>query len=539
MRDLRDGRARPGRSRGARPDDGRPAPSRARRRGIPRLGVRRRLAVGLGFRRLSIIDLETGNQPISNENGSVQLVFNGEIYNFRELRAELEGAGTRFTTNADTEVIVHLYEDSGARCVERLNGMFAFALWDEARRELLLARDRFGKKPLYYASTRSARFSSGRSSSRSSSIRAARASSISTALARYLAFEYVPTPHSIFAGVQKLPAGHILTWRDGATSVEAYWDLSFGGTTSSRVTTSTPRSFATHLRAAVRRRLVSDVPLGAFLSGGIDSSSVVAHDGRSAARRRASRRSRSASASGASTSRSTRGASRSTSGPSTTRRSSRPASCSTSFPTVVDVLDEPFADASILPTYLLSRFTREPVTVALGGDGSDELLAGISDVPGRARRSALSACPASLHERVVVPLADRLPVSTANFSFDFKVKRFLRGAELPPRRATCDVARRVHAGRAVRSCSSRRRPTSFASSGGRSRRRRRRNRARAPDLPLREDVPAGRHPREGRPREHGLLARGAGAVPRRRARRVPRHASRRASSCGASIRSTC
>jgi asparagine synthase (glutamine-hydrolysing) len=386
------------------------------------------LAVGLGFRRLSIIDLTTGNQPISNETGSIQLVFNGEVYNFRELRRDLQARGHVFRTNADTEVVVHLYEDHGERCVEHLNGMFAFALWDQSRRELLLARDRFGKKPLYYASV-------GRTLVFGSELKALLEHPVCPreldldSLARYLAFEYVPTPHSIFAGVNKLPAGHVLKWRDGASSITAYWDLRFepqAGVSDDEWA----EGLREHLRDAVRRRLVSDVPLGAFLSGGIDSSSVVAlmtevapagsvktftvgfgdasFDESAHARRVANHF-----------------------GTEHYEETFTPEVLLDLLPEVYGVLDEPFADASILPTYLLSRFTREHVTVALGGDGSDELLAGYPTFTAD-RISRFYPLPERVNARTAVPLADRFPVSTSNFSFDFKLKRFLRGAALPP-----------------------------------------------------------------------------------------------------------
>jgi asparagine synthase (glutamine-hydrolysing) len=386
-------------------------------------------SVGLGFRRLSVIDLVTGNQPITNESGSVQLVFNGEIYNFRELRRELEGRGHRFSTEADTEVIVHLYEDVGAACVTRLNGMFAFALWDEERRELVLARDRFGKKPLYYADL-------GRELLFGSELKAllqhprCPRSLDYDSLSRYLALEYVPTPRSIFEGVRKLSGGHILRWRDGRTSIEAYWDLRFEHPEPELSDDEYVEEFRARFRDAVRRRLVSDVPLGAFLSGGLDSSSVVAmmcdalpagavktftigfdeasFDESQHARRVAAHF-----------------------GTEHHEDVFTPRVMLDLLPPVVDFLDEPFADASILPTYLLSRFTREHVTVALGGDGSDELLAGYptfsADRVARAYR-----VPRALHERLVVPLVERLPVSTDNFSLDFKLKRFVRGAALAP-----------------------------------------------------------------------------------------------------------
>jgi len=386
-------------------------------------------SVGLGFRRLSIIDLESGNQPIANEDGSVQLVFNGEIYNFRELRKELEARGHRFATNADTEVVVHLYEDQGPRCVERLNGMFAFALWDEARRELVLARDRFGKKPLHYAEI-------GRSLLFGSELKALLQHPSCPreldfeSLSKYLALEYVPTPHSIYGGIRKLPAAHLLRWRDGNSSIEPYWDLSFEATQrAGRSDEEYVEEFRSRLREAVRRRLVSDVPLGAFLSGGIDSSSVVAMmvDALPA---------------GAVKTFTIGFGERSFDESEHARRVAEhfgtdhhedvftPRVLVDLLPTVVDVLDEPFADASILPTYLLSRYTRESVTVALGGDGSDELLAGYPTFTAE-RVARLYPMPRYLHERLIVPLAERLPVSTANFSLDFKLKRFLRGASSP------------------------------------------------------------------------------------------------------------
>jgi asparagine synthase (glutamine-hydrolysing) len=386
------------------------------------------VGVGLGFRRLSIIDLETGNQPISNESGSLQLVFNGEIYNFAELRERLESVGHLFATLADTEVIVHLYEELGSRCLDRLNGMFAFALWDDARRELVLARDRFGKKPLYYADL-------GDTLMFGSELKALRGHPRcpdeidADALSHYLALEYVPTPWSILRSVRKLPAGHLLRWRDGRVSVERWWDMSFGET-QERTDEDVIEEFRTQLRAAVRRRLVSDVPLGAFLSGGIDSSSVVAmmveelppesvktftigfgersFDESEHGRRVASHF-----------------------GTDHYEDVFTPRVMLDLLPTVVEFLDEPFADASVLPTYLLSRFTRESVTVALGGDGSDELLAGYPTFPAE-RAARLYRVPHALHHRVVVPLVDKVPVSTANFSFDFKLKRFVRGAGESP-----------------------------------------------------------------------------------------------------------
>lgn len=384
-------------------------------------------AVGLGFRRLSIIDLESGNQPIANEDDSIRIVMNGELYNYRELRRELSGRGHSFSTDTDTEVVVHLYEELGADCVSRLNGMFAFALWDEPRRQLLLARDRFGKKPLYYSDLGDALLFGSEPKALLNHPRCPSDLDLES-LGRYLALEYVPTPRSIFAGIHKLPGGHTLTWRDGETMLERYWDMPFE-TPSQLSDDELADELRQRLRASVRRRLVSDVPLGAFLSGGIDSSSVVAmmvaesparevktfsigfHDrsfDESAHARRVAE----------------------SLGTDHHEQVFTSDVMLDALPSMVDMLDEPFADASVLPTYVLSRFARQSVTVALGGDGADELLAGYPTFSAE-RIARFYRMPRVLHEHVVANLADRLPVSTANFSTDFKVKRFVRAANEP------------------------------------------------------------------------------------------------------------
>ncbi len=385
-------------------------------------------AVGLGFRRLSIIDLDTGNQPIGNEDGSLQVILNGEIYNYRELRADLVKRGHRFATNTDTEVIVHLYEEHGACCVEQLNGMFAFALWDEKDRRLLLARDRFGKKPLYYADLGDALLFGSELKALLEHPRCPRELDFAS-LSRYLALEYVPAPRAIFEGISKLPGGHYLLWREGRTSIEQYWDLSFESDGDSRSDEEYVEEFRDLLRAAVRRRLVSDVPLGAFLSGGIDSSSIVAMMSEALPAGAV----KTFSIAFGEPSFDESGHARSVARHFGTDHHEAVFGQETLLellPTVAEFLDEPFADPSVLPTYLLSRYTRESVTVALGGDGSDELLAGYPTFSAD-RFASIYPLPRALNERVVIPLADRLPVSTKNFSFDFKLKRFLRGARSP------------------------------------------------------------------------------------------------------------
>ena len=384
-------------------------------------------SVGLGFRRLAIIDLAGGNQPIWNDDRSLVIVMNGEIYNFRELQAELRARGHRFTTATDTEVILHLYEDHGPDCVEHLNGMFAFAIWDLRNERLFLARDRFGEKPLYYADLGGQFVFASELKALLQHPRCPRALDM-TALQQYLAFEYVPSPLAIVEGVKKLPAAHRLVLEGGRVSIDRYWDLTFEA--------GSPRSegewveeFRTRLREAVRLRLVSDVPLGAFLSGGIDSSSVVAFMAELAPR-------------GSVKTFSIAFAERSFDESGHARRVARafgsdhhegifsPREMLEILPVVTSGLDEPFADASVLPTYLLSRYTRASVTVALGGDGGDELLAGYPTFQADAL-ARWYRVPPSVHERFL-GLAGRIPVSRKNFSLDFKIKRFLSGMAFPP-----------------------------------------------------------------------------------------------------------
>jgi asparagine synthase (glutamine-hydrolysing) len=222
-------------------------------------------SIGLGFRRLSIIDLAGGHQPMSNEDGTVWIVFNGEIYNFQDLRPDLERRGHTFRTRSDTETVVHLWEEYGPDCVAKLNGMFAFAIWDAKRQALFLARDRMGKKPLYWTDT-------GRELLFGSELKAllqhpACSRDIDArSLAKYLGYEYVPAPHSIFAGVHKLPAAHTLLWERGRRTVQRYWDMRFAAAGPRRSEAEYAEELRSRLSEAVRLRLVSDVPLGVFLS---------------------------------------------------------------------------------------------------------------------------------------------------------------------------------------------------------------------------------------------------------------------------------
>src|SRR5713226_5319801 len=234
-------------------------------------GILAKQNTGLGMRRLSIIDIAGGHQPIFNEDRSAWIVFNGEIYNFPELRPELEAKGHRFYTNSDTEVIVHLYEEYGADFVKRLRGMFALAVWDQRRQKLLLARDRFGKKPLYYAMD-SERLLFG------SEIKALLAAAPELAetdlhgLLNFFYFGYIPDPHTAFKRIHKLPPGHLLEFTEGQGCVQKYWDLPAHGTYEPESEEECVEELEHRLAEAVRVRMISDVPLGALFSGGVDSS---------------------------------------------------------------------------------------------------------------------------------------------------------------------------------------------------------------------------------------------------------------------------
>ena len=230
-------------------------------------------AVAIGARRLAVIDLDTGRQPIANEDGSIRVVVNGEIYNFADLRTRLERRGHHFRTRSDAEVVVHAYEEAGEDCVRELDGMFALALWDRNARRLLLARDRSGIKPLHYACVGDRMYFG-------SEIKSILAAGVPRevdveALDHYLSFLYTPADQSIFRGIRKLPPGHLLEWQDGEVTVSRYWQISaredFQGSESDAIA-----GLGNVLRDAVRCHMLSDVPLGAFLSGGVDSSAVVA-----------------------------------------------------------------------------------------------------------------------------------------------------------------------------------------------------------------------------------------------------------------------
>lgn len=384
--------------------------------------------VVLGQRRLSIIDLVTGHQPIFNEDNSIAIVFNGEIYNFLEIKERLNKSGRHdFKTNSDTETIVHLYEEMGIDCLNELNGMFAFAIWDENKKTLFAARDRAGKKPFYYAQM-------GNNFVFASELKsllkhpAIRKELDTESLCRYLAYEYVPAPKTIYKNIFKLEPGFYLTLKlENNTQPKLitvpYWDYKFS--ISDKPFEELQTELIQKLRKAVEYRLISDVPLGVFLSGGIDSSAITAmmadllppkniktfsigfrektFDETSYARLVANHFN-------------------------TDHKEEmlEPSRLLEILPKIIYTLDEPMADPSIVPTYLLSEFTRKHVTVALGGDGGDELFAGYDPFLAHYPGKFLDFLPRSLIS-LAEKAAELLPVSHKNISFDFKIKMFLKG----------------------------------------------------------------------------------------------------------------
>ena len=340
-------------------------------RGPDAQGVHVWREAALGHRRLSIIDLATGDQPIFNEDRTKAVILNGEIYNFRAVRSELEARGHRFLTRSDTEAIVHAYEEYGVRCVERLHGMFAFALWDETERLLLLARDRVGKKPLYYAGD-GARLWFASELKALLQVDELKHRLNPMALTDYLSFGAVAAPATIFESVAQLPPAHYLTWQRGVTRIGEYWDVPRRGVVY-RDEAAALEAFDEVFSEAVRVRLVSDVPLGAFLSGGIDSSAVVEKMARLSDRPVVTTSVGFAEA-GFSEIGHARTVARAV-GSDHHEIMVTPRAAEV-LPRLVWHLDEPFADSSALPTYYLSKAARERVTVALSGDGGDEVFAG-------------------------------------------------------------------------------------------------------------------------------------------------------------------
>jgi asparagine synthase (glutamine-hydrolysing) len=376
--------------------------------------------VALAARRLSIIDLEHGDQPIANEDGSCAVVQNGEIYNYPELRRELERAGHELRTRCDTEALVHLYEEHGPGFAERLRGMFAAAIWDARRRRLVLARDPYGIKPLYYRHV-------GGELRFASELRALPRGEIDLdALEAFLAFNSIPAPYSIFRDVRKLPAGHVLVWEDGEVSLERY--ARPGPAAAGELRDGDEAELVEELRArlrdSVRAHLLSDVPVGVLLSGGVDSAALAAlaaqetpepvhtftigfaersFDERADAKLVAERY-----------------------GTQHHELLVRPEP-ELLLRALAEAFDEPFADSSALPTYLVSQLAAARVKVALSGEGGDELFGGYYTYSADLFADRLAPLA-----RAVRPLVEALPASTRKASLDYRAKRFVRAAHLPP-----------------------------------------------------------------------------------------------------------
>lgn len=384
--------------------------------------------VCLGHRRLSIIDLSGGGQPMHSADGQLTVTFNGEIYNYAELKEQLSALGGTFRTSSDTEVILEGYRIWGPDCLARFDGMFAFALWDRQRRRLFCARDRFGKKPFFYTVQHGRIYFS----SELTGLEQVPHLSLTMdpqAVMRYLAYEYVPTPQSIYAEVQSLPPAHMLLLEDGNPRLARYWDMPVPDEADKRGDAELCEELRFLLTRAVRRRMVSDVPLGVFLSGGIDSSIVA---GLMAGQSSTPIKTFSIGFTEASydESRYARIAAKAF-GTEHHERILSAEECADTLPGIVSSMDVPMADASVAPTWLLSGVTREKVTVALGGDGADELWAGYEHYIGFKIAQWYNAAPAALRQKVIEPLAGLLPSSAGYINPRLAVATFLRAAHAP------------------------------------------------------------------------------------------------------------
>ena len=380
-------------------------------------------ATGLAHRRLSIIDLShAGHQPLANEAGTVWIAFNGEVYNYRELRDTLTRKHT-FRGGSDTEVIVHLYEELGPAVFEKLEGMFAIALYDAATETLYLARDRMGKKPLYWTVQDSTLLFGSELKALMQHPSFSKEIDLGS-LNKFFLYEYVPTPHTIYAGVYKLEPGTYLAW-DGATARKIqFWKPTFRP----KVTSFSESLVALdhEIAGAVKRRLVADVPLGVFLSGGLDSSTIAYYATRESASRVKTFSIGFDEPSFDESSYARRVAEHL--GTEHYEKTLRVRDCLDLIPRIGDLLDEPIADSSIVPTYLLAQFTREHVTVALGGDGGDELFAGYDTFLAHRLASAYGRVPSFLRAGIMRAVS-LLPTAHTYMSLDFKLKKATRDFE--------------------------------------------------------------------------------------------------------------
>lgn len=374
--------------------------------------------VAMGMRRLSIIDLATGQQPIYNTDDTKLIVFNGEIYNYLELKKNLESRGHIFRTNSDTETIIHAYDEYGADCVKHLRGMFAFAIWDSREQSLFMARDRVGKKPLFYTFTAEGEFVFGSEMKVLLTHGGVKRDMDLGALDSYLTFGYIPEELCIFRGVHKLEPGHFLIFKNDEFRTERYWDFDYSRTPLDEPEEKIAGDLLDELRDAVKVRLISEVPLGAFLSGGVDSSAIVglmsqvmdkpvktfsigfnedSFNELKYARVAAEH----------------------------FKTDHHEFIVTPDLVNVVDDLvwhfDEPFADSSALPTYMVSKLARDHVTVVLSGDGGDELFAGYTRYVTDRNRSGLEHLPRGIRKNLMRPLSRALPHNTPGKNYLFNI----------------------------------------------------------------------------------------------------------------------
>lgn len=394
----------------------------------------RAMHVGLGYRRLSIIDLSRlGRQPMPNEDKTIWLTYNGEIYNYKELKKKLKRSGHLFFSKSDTEVIIHGYERYGEKIFNKLNGMFAFALWDKHEDCIYLARDRYGQKPLYYSQI-------GNSLIFASELKAlikhpmVKKEIDIHSLSRYLANEYIPAPHSIFQNVYKLPPGHYLKYAKRELTVTPYWEIDFnpnGASDYKRISDIEDRLLYL-LKSSIKRRLMSDVSLGVFLSGGLDSSAIVALMSELIPPNKI--QTFSIGFKGESFDESNYA--KEVAGIFGTNHHEQiltPAKMIDAIPEVCSFMDEPFADPSIIPTYLLSKFTRRHIKVALGGDGGDVLFAGYDPFLGHRMAGYYNRIfPGYIHKYINAPIVNRLSMSPENMDLGFRLKWFFKGMPYDP-----------------------------------------------------------------------------------------------------------
>jgi asparagine synthase (glutamine-hydrolysing) len=387
------------------------------------------VCAALGHKRLSIIDLSAaGRQPLANEDKTIWLTLNGEIYNYRELRKDLESKGHRFRSHSDSEVVLHLYEESGPKCLDKLNGMFAFALWDCRKQSLLLARDRVGKKPLHYCQAAGELIFASEIKSLLQHPAVDRDLDLRS-LGKYLSYEYIPAPDSIFRSIKKLEPGHFLVYADGKNRIESYWDIPIqDDATTQHSENECADELKELLDRAVRRRLVADVPVGLFVSGGLDSGMVAAL----AAQANNQLQCFSIGFDESSFDESAYSKQIAASlGVRHRLRIFRPGEMLRLVQKLPQILDEPLADPSIFPLYLLSQFASQQMKVVLSGDGGDELFAGYQTFQAHKLMSYYGVLPGLVRESIRKASA-HLPVSHGYLSADYKIKQFLKGDGVPP-----------------------------------------------------------------------------------------------------------